>query len=125
MEGNIGEVPEVPKDDTAPSGDTSAQDKGNDAEEKEPKKTKVKDKGKEVDKGKKIVDTPTIDTPKDKGKKFLPQILINLDGPLYIGKMSPAEKMMVATAVQAQANQDLVKSESEDKKLIHMSIDVL
>lgn len=66
-----------------------------------------------------------IDTPNDKGKRILPQISINFDRSLDIGQMSPTERLMVATTVQAQASQDLVKSENEDKKLIEMSVDVL
>lgn len=65
----------------------------------------------EVDKGKRVVDALAIDTPPVKGTRTLPQILINLDGPLDIGQMSLAEKLILAATVQAQASQDLVKSE--------------
>lgn len=75
-----------------------------------------------VDKGKRIYD-PTIATPPVTG--ILPHISINLDGSIDLGNMSPTEKLMLAAALQAQASQDLVKSENEDKKLILMSIDVL
>lgn len=123
MVDNIGEVPEIPKDDTAPSGNTGTQDKGNGAEKKETKKTKVQ--GAEVDKGKRVFDTSVIDTPPVKVTRTLPQISINLDGPLDIGQMSLAEKLMLATTIQAQASQDLVKFENEYKKLILMLVDVL
>ncbi|XP_059077213.1 uncharacterized protein LOC131876304 [Cryptomeria japonica] len=100
VEGSIEEVPEVPKDDTAPSGDIGAQEKGDDVKKEEPKKIDVEDRGVEVDKGKRNADTSTIDTQKDKEKKFLPQKSINLDGPLDIGQMYPAEKMMVVLRAQ-------------------------
>lgn len=75
-----------------------------------------------VEKGKGIVDL-TITTPPI--AMILPQILINLDGSVDLGKMSPTKKLILVVIVQAQASQDLVKSENEDKKLILMSIDVL
>lgn len=96
---NIEEVPEIPKDDTTPNGNTGAHDKENDVEEKEPEKTEVQ--GAKVDKWKRVVDAPTVDTPPVKGLRTLPQISINLDGPLDIGQISPTEKLMPIIAVQA------------------------
>lgn len=112
---SAGEISQIQKDDNAPSGNTGAHNKGDGAKVKEPEKSKV-------DKGKGVVD-PAIDTPPV--TRTLPQISINLDGPLDLGQMSLAEKLMLAVVVQARASQDLVKSESEDRKLILMSVDVL
>lgn len=94
---------------------TNIGDKGEkkDSKSREAKITKV-------DKGKGIVE-PSISTPPIIG---IPPP-INLNGSVDLGKMSCVEKLMLATVVQAQAIQDLVKSEIEDKNLISMSIDVL
>lgn len=112
--------PKIQKDDIVPSGNTGAPDKGDGAEKKELEKDEVKVV--EVDKGKGVVDL-VIDTPTVIGTP--PQISINLDGPLNLGKMSLAKKLMRVATGQDQANQDLVKSESEDKKLIFMYVNVL
>lgn len=130
VERKVKEAKEALKDDTAPSGDIGAKDKeGKDVRKEESKKVKVQDKVEEVNKGKQKVEnvlvTMEIDTPKDKGKRILPQISINFDGPLNIGQMSLAERLMVAATVQVQASQDLVKSETEDEKLIEMTAGVL
>lgn len=112
-------VPKIQNDDNAPSGNTGAQDKG-DGAEKEPEKEKVKDA--EVDKEKGVVDL-AIETPPV--TRTPPQISINLDGLLNLGQISPIKNIMLAVVVQAQASQDLVKSEFEDKNLILMSVNVL
>lgn len=112
--------PEIQKDDTAPSGNIGAHDKGDGA--KKMKLEKVEIKVAEVDKGKGVVD-PGIDTRAVTGTPS--QTSINLDGPLNLGHMSPAEKLMLAATVQAQASQDLVKSKFEDKRLILMSVKFL
>lgn len=51
-----------------------------------------------------------------------PKTPINLDGFVNLGKMSLAEKLILAADVQAQARQDLVKSESKDNKIILMLV---
>lgn len=120
---------ESPKDDTAPSGDIGAQEKDKvvpskkelDTGKDEVEKNKDQDKEEEVDKGEQKIDNiPVImelDTPKDKGKIILSQISNNLDKLLDIGQMS--------LEVQAQASQDSVKSDNEDKKLIEMLVSIL
>lgn len=131
MESKVEEAKATPKVDIAPSGDISAQikEQEKDVDKVEMEKDKVQDKGEEVDKGKQKTNNVSvimaIDTLKDKGKIVLSQISINFDRPLDIGQICPAERLMVATVVQAQASQDLFKSETEDKKLIKMSIGVL
>lgn len=134
------EAQETPMDGTTPSGNTSAQAKekekdeeedltiqqqvvGREEAEKDNKQDKVQEKGEQRTDNFLVV--MEIDTHKDKGKRILLQISINFDKPIYIGQMSLAERLMVAATIQAQDSQDLLKSESEDNKLIEMSIEIL
>lgn len=113
-------TPEIQQGDTAPSGNTGAKDKGDEGEKKYVGSTKAKVT--KVDKGKRVAD-PKIFTPSVTWTP--PQIPINLDGLLNLGKMFPTEKLMFATYMQSQDSQDLVKFESKEKKLILMSVDIL
>ncbi|XP_059076744.1 uncharacterized protein LOC131876008 [Cryptomeria japonica] len=79
-----------------------------------------------VDKGKETVvdlssnlacDTSAI------AKGNLSQLSISFDKPYH--KMSPTEKILAATVLQAQATQELAQAKSKDKKLIEHSFEVL
>ncbi|XP_059078083.1 uncharacterized protein LOC131876657 [Cryptomeria japonica] len=81
-----------PKDqgNTAPIGNIGAKDKGDESEKKDVES--IEDKVVEVDKGKGVADQTIVTRPVT---GTLPQIPINLDGSVNLGKMSPTEKLIL------------------------------
>lgn len=92
-------TPKIQHVDTTPSGGIGAIDKGNKGEKKDAKTTEAKVA--EIDKGKSIADQPIV-TPPVTGT--LPQIPINLDGYVDLGKMSHTENLMLVATMKAQAS---------------------